>query len=209
MLRDQQNNKIIMNSKEVKQLIKLLKSKQVYFEIGLTDDEILQVENRFDILLPPDLKLFLTTELPISEKFVNWRLGLNSKEEADRILDRLNWPLEGMLFDLQSNEFWIKSWGDKPNTYDEKERIAKEKYSNWPKLIPIYSHRYIPSRPNEAGNPIFSVHQMDIIYYGLDLATYFANEFSFELTSEFKLIDKPNRKIEFWTNWVEEEWMEK
>ena len=197
-----------MNIEEVKQLIKLLKSKNVYFEIGLTENEILQVENRFDILFPPDLKLFLTTELPISEKFVNWRLGLKSKDEADKILDRLNWPLEGMLFDLQSNEFWIKSWGDKPNTYEEKERIAKENYSNWPKLIPIYSHRYIPSQPNKDGNPIFSVYQMDIIYYGFDLATYFANEFSFKLTREFKSIDKPNKEIEFWTNWVENEWME-
>jgi hypothetical protein len=49
---------------------------------------------------------------------------------------------------------------------------------------------------------------MDIIYYGYDLATYFANEFNFKLTSEFKLLDKPNREIDFWTKWVEEEWME-
>jgi hypothetical protein len=197
-----------MKLDEVNKLIKLMKSKQVDFEIGLTDNEILQVENKFDILLPPDLKLFLKTELPISENFVNWRLGLKLKDEADKIFDRLNWPLEGMLFDLQSNEFWIKSWGCKPNNYKEKERIAKEKYSTFPKLIPIYSHRYIPSRPNEEGNPVFSVHQMDIIYYGYDLATYFANEFNFKLTSEFKLLDKPNREIDFWTKWVEEEWME-
>lgn len=90
----------------------------------------------------------------------------------------------------------------------KQERIAKEKYLEFPKLIPIYSHRYIPSHPNEIGNPIFSVYQMDIIYYGFDLTTYFANEFSLKRTGELKLRDKPNRKIEFWTNWVEEEWME-
>ena len=194
-----------MNIKETEKLIELLKSKQVDFENGLTETEILQVENKFDILFPPDLQLFLSIELPISGKFVNWRLGLKSQDEADKIFDRLNWPLKGMLFDLQSNEFWIKSWGDKPNTYEDKERIAKEKYLTFPKLIPIYSHRYIPSRPNEEGNPVFSVHQMDIIFYGYDLATYFANEFSFELTSEFKLLDKPNKEIEFWSKWVEEE----
>jgi hypothetical protein len=196
-----------MKLDEVNKLIKLMKSKQVDFEIGLTDNEILQVENKFDILLPPDLKLFLKTELPISENFVNWRLGLKLKDEADKIFDRLNWPLEGMLFDLQSNEFWIKSWGCKPNNYKEKERIAKEKYSTFPKLIPIYSHRYIPSRPNEEGNPVFSVHQMDIIFYGYDLATYFANEFSFKLTNEFEMLDKPKREIEFWSKWVDE-WTE-
>lgn len=107
------------------------------------------------------------------------------------------------MFDLQSNEFWINSWGDKPNTYEEKERIAKEKYLTFPKLIPIYSHRYIPSRPNEAGNPVFSVYQMDIIYYGYDLATYFANKFGFALTEEeFELLDEPKKEIEFWSEWT-------
>ncbi len=42
-----------------------------------------------------------------------------------------------------------------------------------PKLIPIYSHRYIPSSLNEIGNPVYSVHQTDIIYYGKDLWDYF------------------------------------
>lgn len=193
-----------MTTEQTKHIIRLLDANGVQFDSGLADDEVLQVETEFNFKFPPDLKLFLQTALPISDRFVNWRLGLESKTEKEEILDRLNWPLEGMLFDLQSNDFWIKSWGDRPNTYEEKELIAKEIYFTLPKLIPIYSHRYIPSRPNKEGNPVFSVHQMDIIYYGYDLATYFANEFSFELTNEFKLLDKPKREIEFWSKWVEE-----
>lgn len=196
-----------MTTEQIKHIIRLLTDKGVHFESGLTDDEVLQVETKFDINFPPDLKLFLQTALPTSDRFVNWRLGLKSKDETDKIIDRLGWPLEGMLFDLQSNDFWINSWGDKPNTYEEKERLAKEKYLTFPKLIPIYSHRYIPSRPNEEGNPVFSVHQMDIIFYGYDLATYYANEFSFELTDEFDMLDKPKREIEFWSKWVDE-WTE-
>lgn len=196
-----------MTTEQTKHIIRLLTDKGVHFDSGLTDDEVLQVETKFDFKFPPDLKLFLQTGLPTSERFVNWRLGLKSKDDADKIIDRLGWPLEGMLFDLQLNEFWINSWGDKPNNYEEKERIAKEKYLTFPKLIPIYSHRYIPSRPSEAGNPVFSVHQMDIIFYGSDLATYFANEFSFELTDEFEMLDKPKREIEFWSKWVDE-WTE-
>ena len=46
-----------------------------------------------------------------------------------------------------------------------------------PRLIPILSHRYMPDDPPLAGNPVFSVYQTDIIYYGYDLASYFESEF--------------------------------
>ncbi len=45
-------------------------------------------------------------------------------------------------------------------------------------MIPVFSHRYLPDDPNEAGNPVFSVYQTDIIYYGADLLDYFENEFA-------------------------------
>ena len=109
-----------------------------------------------------------------------------------------------MLFDLQFNDFWVDRWGNKPSNFESKVSIAKKNYETHPKLIPIYSHRYLPSRPNETGNPIFSVHQMDIIYYGYDLATYFANEFQFELPSQyFEIPEKPKRTIEFWSDLAE------
>jgi hypothetical protein len=44
-------------------------------------------------------------------------------------------------------------------------------------MIPVYSHRYLPAEPCEAGNPVFSIYQTDIIHYGYDLADYFAREF--------------------------------
>jgi len=106
-----------------------------------------------------------------------------------------------MLFDLQSNDYWINSWGDKPTAYEEKEIIAKQKYLTFPKLIPIYSHRYIPMEPMDEGNPVFSVYQMDIVYYGYDLATYFSNEFHFKLPINFEKVEKP-KSIRFWSNWV-------
>jgi len=65
-------------------------------------------------------------------------------------------------------------------------------------LIPIYSHRYIPSRHCEINNPIFSVHQTDIIYYGENLEEYFKVEFK---DKEHKDIDFDSIKhIDFWTD---------
>jgi len=188
-----------MTTEQTKHIIRLLTGKGVHFDSGLTDDELLQVESKFNFNFPPDLMLFLQTALPTSDGFVNWRLGLKSTGEADKIVSRLDWPLEGMLFDLQTNNFWVDSWGTMPDNYHDKVEVAKRHYQAYPKLIPIYSHRYIPSRPNENDNPVFSVHQMDIVYYGYDLATYFANEFSFALTNEFELLDKPKKEIEFWS----------
>jgi hypothetical protein len=45
------------------------------------------------------------------------------------------------------------------------------------KLIPIYGHRMMPDEPHLPGNPVFSVYQTDIIYYGYDLADYLRHEF--------------------------------
>jgi hypothetical protein len=64
-----------------------------------------------------------------------------------------------------------------------------------PKLIPIYSHRFIPEEPSEAGNPIFSVYQMDIIYYGFDLDDYLRHEFDLPGRKEWPAQVRP---IKFW-----------
>lgn len=47
-----------------------------------------------------------------------------------------------------------------------------------PRLLPIYSHRYLLAEPCRAGNPVFSVYQSDIIVYGTDLRTYLLHEFA-------------------------------
>ena len=67
----------------------------------------------------------------------------------------------------------------------------KKEYKTKPKLIPIYSSRYIPESPKETGNPVFSVYQTDIIYYGFDLLSYFENEFKIKLPEKFGKITYP------------------
>ncbi len=65
-----------------------------------------------------------------------------------------------------------------------------------PTLIPLIGHRFLPSEPNEAGNPVFSVYQTDIIYYGANLEHYFNNEFRGWSASE----DGAYRQIPFWSD---------
>lgn len=187
-----------MTIPQTKQIINLLAHKGVSFDDGLSDLEITLIQDKFGVNFPPDLKRLLQLQLPTSEKFINWRLGLTDNSTAEKIWQMLNWTWDGMLIDITKYNFWAKSWGQKPSDNENAIRIAKEHYDSYPKLIPIYAHRFIPSEPNEIGNPVFSIWGMDIIYYGYDLATYFAHEFYFKLNDSFRSVEKPKR-IEFWS----------
>jgi len=56
----------------------------------------------------------------------------------------------------------------------------------------------IPDRPHLSGNPVFSVHQTDIICYGTDLRDYFLHEFLCVNLGWWPMFDDSIRRIEFW-----------
>lgn len=192
----------MMTQKQVNILIHLLKEKDVIFGAGLKDEELDEIHALFGIRFPEDLKQLLQTALPISGKFVEWRAGLHSNKEKQQIELRINAPLEGLLFDVKNNGYWHNDWGYKPNTYTQQKEVVNACFERYPTLIPVYSHRYISDTPQESGNPIFSVHQTDIIYYGNSLADYFAREFRFTLPDIFE-VPAEARRIEFWSDFVD------
>jgi len=61
----------------------------------------------------------------------------------------------------------------------------------------------MPERPLEAGNPVFSVYQTDIICYGADLRDYLENEFKWWFGREGYQVREPVRRIELWSRLVE------
>jgi hypothetical protein len=171
-------------------VIALLKGVGLKFDPGLTDLEVEATEEKFNFRFPPDLRAFLQTALPAGKSFPNWRSG-----DETEIQERLSQPLDGCLFDVEHNDFWLTEWGLRPELLADAFKIATEMIAEAPKLIPIYSHRFIPEEPHESGNPIFSVHQMDIIYYGFDLDDYLRHEF--DLPDRKKWPAKV-RSIAFW-----------
>ncbi len=112
--------------------IEQLREFGIIFEDGLSDAEIEAVENKFSFVFPPDLKMFLQMALPVSlppnparthkNPFPNWRF-----EDENQIRDRLNWPYEGMCFDIKNNNFWMDDWGVRPASDEEACAIAHEK----------------------------------------------------------------------------------
>jgi hypothetical protein len=161
---------------------------RVEFDAGLTDAEVAAAESLFGFRFPPDLRGFLQTALPRGPQFPDWRSG----DEAG-LRDWLGLPRQGVLFDIEHNGFWLDMWGPRPDTLEEALRVTGELVAAAPRLIPIYMHRMMPDEPHKAGNPVFSVHQTDIIHYGLDLADYLRREFGLPGREPW-----PERPIRFW-----------
>jgi hypothetical protein len=172
------------------ELVELLRGAGVLFRSGLTDEELLRAEENYNLTFPPDLREFLKFAMPWGLPFPDWRT-----RDDPFIRETLDLPLHGMLFDVENNAFWLSEWGPKPPDNDEAKRIVEEHVAQAPRLIPIYSHRMIPDRPHETGNPVFSVHQTDIIYYGFDIDDYFRHEFNLPGR---KAWPDTIRNIEFW-----------
>ncbi|MCM3631654.1 SMI1/KNR4 family protein [Paenibacillus glycanilyticus] len=184
---------------EFTELIRKMKNAGVKFANGLTESEFEIIEQKYIVKFPPDLKQFLSIALPISDEFNNWRDMTDRNVQI--IQERFNWCLEGMLFDIEHNNFWLKEWGNKPNDLESAKIICIEQFRRAPKLIPIYSHRYIPQIPQESGNPIFSVHQTDIIYYGENLKSYLMVEFDLKKYDEINF--ESIKRIPFWSDIIE------
>lgn len=173
---------------------KNLEKAGVVFNSGLTDEEIVKAENFYNFKFPPDLKEFLMFALPVSNGWMNWR-----ELENDRIKSMFDWVYEGICLDIENNIFWLDEWGKKPSNLQEAFSIAEQKIDEAPKLIPISGHRYIPESPNERNNPVFSVYQTDIIYYGSNLWNYLENEFYYYFEKPSYQLTKPIKQIEFWS----------
>lgn len=145
---------------------------RVEFAPGLTDTEISAIESHLKFRFPPDLRAFIQTALPCGAGFPDWR-----NPDFASLQEWLEIPLAGILFDVKHNTFWLDEWGTRPELLGDALELVTDLVRSAPPLIPIYNHRMMPAEPHLPGNPVFSVHQTDIIHYGFDLDDYFRNEF--------------------------------
>lgn len=164
-----------MTEKQVSDVALMLRTRGFLLKEGLTEKQISDVEQFYKIQFPPDLKMLFQSFVPASDKFYDW--SDFSASNVKRIQEMLKRPIEGILFDVKENHFWMNEWGERPIDNKFAVNVATDKLSNVPQLIPVYSHRYLPSKPLETDNPIISVVQTDIIYYGKDLYDYISVEF--------------------------------
>lgn len=185
--------------------VNLLHSVGVRGAHGLSATEIVEIEARYGFVFPDDLRTLLQQMMPQGLNWPDWRRGVAERRNyegkvfeipLEEVLAR---PLDGIIFDVEENAFWLEEWGARPTELDEARRVAHTHIEAAPRLVPVYAHRYIASDPRDAGNPVFSVSQTDIIVYGRDLASYFSVEFG-DWRQE---LTEPARRIPFWTRLVE------
>jgi hypothetical protein len=157
---------------DIAEVIRRLESAQVSLEPGLSAQELSAIEARFGISFNPAHRALLATALPSGEEWMDWRHGV-----VDVLRGRLDWPIDGIVFDVHQNGFWPRSWGPRPAAPADAERVARRYLNRVPVLIPIYSHRYTPAAPAPGDSPVFSAYQSDVIVYGDNLLDYVAHEF--------------------------------
>ncbi|HEV2654242.1 MAG TPA: hypothetical protein VGT82_04760 [Ktedonobacteraceae bacterium] len=160
---------------------------------SLTDEEINTVEEQWYLRFPADYRLFYkmlhSTDRP---GFV---------PSGDELDDEYPWPYTGLFYNWQKNptgiqqayehilggfafdaiynneRFWHPEWGEKPLTEEEAHERLKPILDAAPRLIPLADHAYLLAEPCQAGNPVLSIWQSDIIVSAPDLRTYLLGSF--------------------------------
>lgn len=175
-------------------LINKLKIKGVGFDKGLTGEEILKIENIYQIIFPEELKDFYKRALPITDGFYNWRKF--SLENINYIKNTMT-SFKNDILKYSDEIDWCLSWGKEPNDITMRRNYISSAVKKAPTMIPIFKHRALAAI-NIKNNPVFSIMGTDIICYGKNITEYFENEFHIKE----KHFSTPNKfgYVPFWSD---------
>lgn len=166
----------------------------VDFAPGLTAEEFEKIEKIYGFTSPRELREFYSCGLPTGESFPIWNDF--SEENVKLIRERMEFPINAVRDDV-ANWDWLDSWGDQPETREEVLAKFDEIVAKAPKMIPIYSHRYMPAID---GAPVISTVGWDSIYYGYTLEKYLKHEF---LGIKDGVVSGKVKKVPFWSNLID------
>ena len=178
--------------------------------VGLTDNQIDEIEHKYSIKFMPEHREFLKIlhtidrkekykdsdgEIIASPYFYNWL------EDETEINEKLNWVFETILFDVNKSRFWLKSWGKRPDSEEDRKIIFSNWFSKTPKLIPITAHTFLVSDIELQDRPLLSVWGSDTVVVGWNLRNYLLSEFCYFLGLTHSIyICKPDYEGYDWEN---------
>ncbi len=194
-----------MNYELGPELFELLNAKQhvgnqipvIYGQGGLSEKEITHIETELGFKLPEDFVYLLQNIQDPDRVFFPWK-NFEKKEYDESIA----WVLHGIEFNVSNAQLWLPWWEEQPDNLEDALEIVRKDFPTWPKLLPIHSHRFLAAEPCQKGNPVFSIMQTDIIYYGANLGHYLAQEFV-ESNHTFHTYDQLIKPIEIWGEFAE------
>ena len=74
---------------------------------GLTVAEFDRMERQYGFEFADDHRGFLSVCLPVgSRNWPDWRSG-----DPQALREKLAWPVEGVVFDVEHNAYWYDGWG--------------------------------------------------------------------------------------------------
>jgi hypothetical protein len=172
-------------------------------EPGLSTQEITHAEAATGVTFPPlwqeVLKIVHPVELPEPPRsadgvlrwtrFPDWRM-----RDPDSLQWMLDGPADGVLFDVEHNMFWWRSWGDRPTVVSDALALARTQLAAVPRLTPLWSHLYVGSIDQ---SPVFSIVQTDVYVPALTLESFVAGTSQSE--SGISIESYPLGDVPFWT----------
>jgi hypothetical protein len=114
--------------------------------MAYSQTELEDIQDRWKLRFPPDLLELMRCRRPLLTGGFDWL-----KTSPSEIQRALEWPFEGLWFDVQENGLWWPEWGVKPKALFDQVKKLGEVVAKAPKLIPLHGHRYLPEIPNERG----------------------------------------------------------
>lgn len=179
----------------VEQALERLRLAGVRFEPGLSDAEVTRIQRDLGFIFGPEHRELLQAALPVgSPSWPDWR-----SDSADTLAARLDWPIDGVVFDVIHNAFWPSSWGDRPSDAKERERRSRLQLAGVPRLVPLFGHRCLAVDPAYRPSPVFSVYQTDVVFYGDNLLDWVADEFKASPPHP----SSPRTRVPFWSDLAE------
>lgn len=118
--------------------------------------------------------------------FYNWIT------DASWIERRLNWPYNTILSDVLStkNSVWLKSWGERPASDEEKMQVFAVWYNKAPRLLPVTAHTFLMADAAAGLKPVLSVYGTDTIVAAWSLRHYLMRTFARELELQELVLDE-------------------
>jgi len=87
---------------------------------GYTQTELDDAQEKFGLVFPPDLVALFRDRRPVDGHLWTDQVAIR------RMLD---WPFEGLLFDVEHNHLWWPEWGEKPANPDARRGLAISRFA--------------------------------------------------------------------------------
>lgn len=170
-------------------------------EPGLSEPELRRAEETFGLTFPPLLREVLSLVHPVPRpvfpqpgiyqapsRVPDWRL-----RDVERTRTLIGSPADGVLFDVEENDFWWNAWGPRPEAIPERMAVAERELARVPRLIPLMGDLCVAASDD---SPVFSLIQTRVDIYAVSLTDFGDDE---ARTAVMQSATWPVGTVPFWS----------